>query len=82
MTVPATLINSIVNFTVAFTFQHEALSSPGSSYPALIDFTFTDLNFRINPYVAVASSTLHGSSVQVSAFSPSLNKVSVTVRDP
>jgi len=75
-----TLINSAVNFTVTFTFQHQAVSSPGNSFPALFELTLSDQDFAVSPTATLVSTTLPGSAARL--VSVSGNKLAVRVSDP
>ena len=55
-------INTQLDFTVNFKFEHQALTqtSDTQQQSAKIDFTFTDLDFKVSDQVTVLATNVPG----------------------
>jgi hypothetical protein len=79
----AVQINKVTDVTVNFRFQHQAVTDASlSTFPARIEFTFTDLDFKIDPYMVVSDTSVPGSTVEIESVDTTKNKAIVKVSNP
>lgn len=83
---PTAKINSLTDFNVSFTFQHDAItdlvSGTPANYPAKIEITLSDVDFQVSDFIRIKSTNIPGASITVENPNKVKNKIVVFVTTP